>query len=142
MGSLIKASARGNPTFYLAIACIVVGLGISLSGCNRSETPIWSAEAKSPDAHWMASATTIENGGFGTGDVETSVYLTNISQSKPSIQILGFVNQNARPIGVTSVKMNWVTPSHLNVIYKDGAKLGFQLVKYADIDITVHKLDE
>jgi hypothetical protein len=111
---------------------------ILISGCSKDAPTIWSAEQKAPDGYWTASARTRENAGFGSGSVETSVYVTQDKIAAP-IQVLGFDNDNGRPIGVTSVNMQWLTPSHLDVTYKADATLGFQVVKYAGLEITAHQ---
>jgi len=36
--------------------------------------------------------------------------------------------------------MKWATPTHLEVMYDGRADLGFQVVKYAGIDISVRDL--
>lgn len=119
------------------MASVAMGICLLFSGCGNNASPIWSGHKKSPDGHWIATAETIENAGFGSGDVETSVYVAQNSQ--PPIEILVFINDNGRPIGVTSVELSWKTPSHLDVTYKAGARLDFQVVKCAGLDISVHQ---
>ena len=115
-------------------ACV---LGV---GCNGEGDMIWSAEARSPDGSWIASASTVENGGFGTGSIQTLVYLKRTSVSTPPEAILSFFH-DASPGGRTiHLTMNWKTPSHLEVTYDGHANLGFQVAKYAGIDISVRDL--
>ncbi len=58
-----------------------------------------------------------------------------IRTSKPSdeITILSFSNESQ----VADLKMDWVSPRHLNVTYPSYAELDFQAVKCAGIDISV-----
>ena len=97
---------------------------------------IWSAEAKSPSGDWIAQASTLQSSGFGTADVETGVYLKWAAGSHPPTLILGFSNGAAYPRGITSVKMRWVSNSHLDVTYNAGATLNFQAIKAGGIEIT------
>ena len=61
---------------------IVVGVCVLLSACQGPPT-VWTAEVRSPDGLWLASARTVQNGGFGSANIDTSVYLkrTNVSES-------------------------------------------------------------
>jgi hypothetical protein len=122
-----------------AILLIIVG-GFTLgSGCDPAT--IWSAEARSPDELWLASARTLENSGFGTGAYVTDVYLKRTNVSKPPQPILSFWHdpslaspQSGATINLT---MKWTTPTHLEVTYDGHADLGLQVVKYANIEISV-----
>jgi hypothetical protein len=73
----------------------------------------------------------------GTAYDATTVYLKWVSQ--PPIQILGFSHQYA----TMNLKMVWLAPRHLNVIYGesgrpgDKVEIGFQAIKCADVEITV-----
>jgi hypothetical protein len=125
-----------RPTMVLLL---IMGVCISAFGC-RDVATIWSAEARSPDGHWLASARTKQYGGPGAAGVQTSVYLKRTNDSRPPIEILGLSNESAYPPGITGVVMNWLTPSHLEVTYKGHASLYFQVVKCAGIDISVRDL--
>ena len=111
------------------------------SGCQDSAT-IWSAEVRSPDGNWLAKAHTEQYGGPGTASVQTSVYLRRINGSQPPVEILELSNDSAYPSGITSVDMNWVTPSRLDLAYKGHAILDFQVVKCAGIDISLRDLSK
>jgi hypothetical protein len=128
----------GSPfAILMAIALIIVGVCTLLSGCQDSAT-IWSAESPSPNGYWLASAKTEQFGGPGTAGVYTTVYLKQGSHSP--VQILTFSNESAYPSGITSVGMNWVSASHLEVTYKGHADLQFQVVKFAGVDVSVQDL--
>jgi hypothetical protein len=113
---------------------IIVGVCVLEFGC-RDSAVIWSAESRSPDGHYLASASTEQFGGPGTAAVETTVYLKEGSQSP--VEILELSNEGAYPAGITSVGMNWLTPSHLELTYKGHATVDFEAVKCAGIDISV-----
>ena len=93
------------------------GICVLASGCQDSAT-IWSAEVRSPDGNWLAKAHTEQYGGPGTASVQTSVYLRRINGSQPPVEILELSNDSAYPSGITSVDMNWVTPSRLDFATK------------------------
>jgi hypothetical protein len=122
-----------------AISLIIVGVFALGSGCDPAT--IWSAEARSPDGLWLASARTLENSGFGTGAFVTDVYLKRTNVSKPPQPILSFWHdpslaspQSGATINLT---MKWTTPAHLEATYDGHADLGLQVVKYANIEISV-----
>lgn len=111
-----------------------------MCGCPESYKEggtTWTAESRSPDGLWTATARSQQWGGPGTAYDATTVYLKWVSQ--PPIQILGFSHQYA----TMNLKMVWVAPRHLNVIYGesgrpgDKVEIGFQAIKCADVEITV-----
>jgi hypothetical protein len=132
------------------ISLIIIGVCVSSFGCHDAPT-IWTAEARSPDGLWIASARTIQNGGFGSAHIDTIVYLKSAKDSNPSREVLGFscdgpaprpyvINNVANAGGTINLTMKWVTPSHLNVMYDKHPDLYFQVVKFAGIDISVQDL--
>jgi hypothetical protein len=134
LGAAIRSVAR------MVIALLIVGSLVLVSGCRDKGTTIWSKEVRSPDGQWLAAAATKQWSGAGTAYVATSVYLKWMGGSQPPIEILGFSNDSAYPSGITNVKMEWVTPKHLEVTYGSHAKLDFQAVKCNGIDISVRDL--
>lgn len=130
-------------SFRVLIVCMIVALFVQLSGCSLSSldsATVWSAKSKSPDGKIVASAETIEIGGFGTaGPPATFVHLKYARVPGAGDLILGFGNPTARPVGVTAVKMKWVTNTHLDVTYTKPANLGFQAIKADGVQITVHQ---
>jgi len=124
------------------ILVVTVGLPmLGLLGC-RGEDTIWTREATSPDGRWQASARTVETGGFGTGDIETDVFLKWTKDSKPSEHILGFVHDPKSVSKTINLSMTWVTPSHLDVSYDGHATVDLQVVKYGDVDISLRDLSK
>ena len=60
------------PPSLLAGACVVS----MLVGCGRgSSNVVWRESFPSPDGRWVATATTIQNGGFGSAHIDTTVAL-------------------------------------------------------------------
>jgi hypothetical protein len=117
-----------------------VGFCVVASGCHDVATT-WSAEARSPDGLWIATARSQQWGGPGTAYDATSVYLRRAKASH-STQILLFSHQYA----TMHLKMKWVTPTHLDVTYGASTKPGdrisldFQVAKIDGIDISVQPL--
>jgi hypothetical protein len=96
--------------------------------------------ARSPDGHWPATARTKSWGGPGTAYDATTVYLTQLSQSPTAV--LGFLHQSQ----TMKLTMSWLAPRHLDVAYGpsdrsgDAVEITLQTVRFADVDITLHKL--
>lgn len=112
------------------------------SACDHSKT-IWSAETRSPDGSWLASARTVKNAGYGTAPVYTAVYLTRTNDSNPPAMIVSFlhdVSPDSRTRGTIHLTMKWETPSHLDMTYDGHADLGIQVAKYEGVEISVRDL--
>jgi len=140
---IIRPCAGIRSSIRTAISLIIIGVSVLGSGCQDVAT-IWTAEARSPDGYWLASASTVQHGGPGTAGIITSVYLkrTNVSQSP--MEVLGFSCNGpaSRPGGTINLTMKWVTPSHLEVAYDGHPDLYFQVVKIGGIDISVRDLSK
>lgn len=87
----------------------------------------------------MAQASTLQSSGLGTAAVGTGVYLKRIRSSNAPVQVLGFSNGSAYPVGSTAVKLAWVTDTHLDVAYNQDAKLNFKVAKVDGVEITAHQ---
>ncbi|MGB6679567.1 MAG: hypothetical protein WBE44_22925 [Terriglobales bacterium] len=118
-----------------AASLLVIGVCIVLSSCNPKTT--WSVEVPSPDGSWIASARTDQYSGPGNAGLYTGVYLRRTRGQKDPMEILLLDQQETGPI---TVKMNWLTPSHLEVTYTDNPTVDFQAVKAAGIEISVREL--
>jgi hypothetical protein len=74
--------------------------------------------------------------------MRTTVYLKSIKGAQPPTQVLVFSHQYA----TMNLKMEWVTPTHLEVTYgpserpADHVNLDFQVVECAGINISVRDL--
>jgi hypothetical protein len=107
---------------------------------------LWSADdpvSRSALSRWLMACECPNNGecGFGTGAVVTEVDLERTNVSKPPRPILSFWHdpsvaspQSGATINLT---MKWTTPTHLEVTYDGHVELGFQVVRYANIEISV-----
>lgn len=126
---------------------IVVGLCALGVACQDVST-VWTTDVASPDGRWIASALTEQHGGPGTAGIVTSVYLKQKNSSGPPTAILSFFCEGPVPHaytldnvanagGTIGLKMNWMSPSHLDVTYNGRASLDYQVAKMADIAISV-----
>lgn len=111
---------------------LTVSVCALLSACSNVAT-IWSTEVRSPDGQWRAIARTDQYSGPGNAGLYTTVTLKRTKGPKSPIDILAFT-QDAKSI---DLKMNWLTPLHLEVTYKQPAVIDFQAIKCAGIDISV-----
>lgn len=89
-------------------------------GLRRSAT-VWSVTSQSPDGKWLAVAHTVQYSGPGNDGVETIVEIKETKRRfifRTSERVLGFMND-----GVTiGLKMNWTSPSRLEVEFTDDPK--------------------
>lgn len=126
-----------------AVTFVTVFMCITLWACGGDPT-IWSATSQSPNGYWLAVAHTVQHTGPGYNGVETIVEIRRSADSpKHSQRVLAFSNDGAS----MELKMNWVSPSHLEVVYKDDPEmhehedmLYYQVIKTSGIDISVRKL--
>ena len=117
--------------------CLVLVSG-SVLGCRDVPTTTWSAETRSPDDKWLALARSERGGAYG-GDYDiTSITLKQIGGSQTPVEVLRF-SQNYPTM---YIKMDWVTPTHLNVTYGSHAQLGHRVSTLAGIEITVKDISD
>jgi hypothetical protein len=120
---------------------IVVGICVLGSACDESETT-WSAEARSPDGRWLATATSRSEGGGPTAYDYTIVELKPLTGSQPATRVLGFSHQYP----TMTLKMEWLSPKHLNVTYGtnpkpgDRVSLDSQVATFSGIEISARDL--
>jgi len=138
-GGLEILGMVGTLRCYGAIARILMGVCVFLSGCSGSET-IWSAESPSGDGSILASARTIANSGFGTGYIWTAVYTGGANRKQEPIEILELTDEFEMPSDEISVEMKWLTPTHLELTYRGHRTRYFQAIKWAGVDISVRDL--
>ena len=113
-----------------------------LAGCGQQhDPPIWSTQAASPDGKLIASAQTMQTGGFGTADAWTNVSLRQ-PWEKHSIVILSFDDNNipSLPVGDTAVGLHWLSNSHLCVTYGKNVGVLFQAIKALGTNISIEQV--
>jgi hypothetical protein len=137
----MKTGAGSRSAIPTAITHIIIAVCVVGSGCDDGLTT-WSAEAQSPDGIWRAAASSRSEGGGPTAYDFTTVDLKWLRGSHPSTRVLGFTHQ----FPTMNLKMEWITPRHLNVTYRpsarhgDHASLDFQVVKMSGIEISLRDL--
>jgi hypothetical protein len=121
-------------------------------GCTSKDSlTVWKDSVPSPDGLYVATVDTIQNGGFGSASIETSVYLAEVGRPEQPTQIVGlscdgpmprpYVLDNvANKGGSVHMTVKWVTPTHLLVTYEGHAEIDFQAVKFGKIEITLQNL--
>jgi hypothetical protein len=133
---------------FVTLLCLWIVLIVVTNCDSKRDLTVWAAQVPSPDLQWIASANTIQNGGFGSGGISTSVYLARTGSRDSPIEVLAFscdgpmprpyvLDNVANKGGSIGLTMKWITPSHLHVVYEDHPQLDFQAVKLAGIDITI-----
>ena len=138
----------------VALLCLISVVLVSVTSCgDKRDLTVWTAQVPSPDLQWIASADTVQNGGFGSGGISTSVYLARDCSRESPIEVLAFscdgplprpyvLDNVANKGGSIGLTMKWITPSHLHVVYEGHPQLAFQAVKLAGIDITIENRSE
>lgn len=132
-----------KPSFMLRRTMILATLlACALgAGCRKYPT-IWSATSLSSDGRWIAVAHTVQYTGPGTDSVETVVEIKDLKRnalSRRSERVLGFANDGAS----MGLKMTWVTPSRLEVVFRDDPNvLYYQVVRTSGIEISVRDLSK
>lgn len=105
---------------------------------------------RSPDGKSIAVAQTVQAGGFGTANIDTSVFLVLTRYSNKAQHILGFACQGPVPHpyvldnaanggGTIGLKMRWIDSSHLEVTYTGEPNLYFQVVKLWGVEILLRR---
>lgn len=110
-----------------------------LGSCREDDASTWSAEVRSPDGHWLATAESRYGAGPGTAWAATSVYLRQASQSPT--EVLEFDQQFSH----MHLTMQWLTPRDLEVSYGprgpgDNVGVDLQVVRVADVNISLRKV--
>jgi hypothetical protein len=111
---------------------------------------VWKAQTQSPDGLWLAKADTVQNGGFGSAEIHTSVFLERESAKARPQEVLVVecdgpmphpyaLDNDANKGGCVGLTMTWPTSKHLHLTYetRQGTDVVFQAVRFGDVDITV-----
>jgi hypothetical protein len=151
LDGMLKVTAKPHAPRRI-LAAIVLAASLAVSGCtSRDDLVVWKALAPSPDGQWIASADTVQNGGFGSADITTSVYLQRAGDAHPPVAILElsctgpmphpYVLDNvANAGGSIHLSMKWLDGSHLHVTYDTNPSVIFRATKFRDVSVTVKDL--
>lgn len=124
---------------------------IWLCSCKADQPPtIWKNDLLSPNGKWTAIAYTVQNGGFGSASIETVVELKSmdgtVNSAKPH-DVLSFTcyGPAARPYtlsdenrgGSIHLDLRWTDATHLKATYDGRADINLQVVRLADVNISL-----
>lgn len=134
MVNFMSGPNRGSSSAALKLILpAVLATLLLLTGCKAA--PTWSTESRSPDGRMVAKAEAFTNGGFAApGPSSTFVYLNQTKGSQKPMLIFAFSEGSP---GSMQVKMNWLSPSHLEVMYEGQRTIDFQAIRCAGVDISV-----
>lgn len=136
----VNRAARAS--FLLITVCVV------LAGCGRTNSlVVWRKDVVSSDGLWIARAETVQNGGFGSAAIDTSVYLIQRGTHSKLHHVLGFscpgpvphpyvLDESANKGGTIDLRMQWVSPSHLLVTYTGNPSVYLEAGKYSGVTVT------
>lgn len=137
--------ARGQ-RFWRLFLWVTVPVVLTACKPTLDDLTVWKAQLPSPDGQWIASARTIQNGGFGSGDIGTVVYLHRQGDARAPQEIIEFdggavahsyvLDNVANRGGGIGLTMHWATLTHLVVTYQSNPTIDFQVVKLQDVAIT------
>lgn len=129
----------GSGSFRTAALFILGVVFLVTSSCSNSEQT-WLTEVRSPDGKFIATARTLQPGGWGTGaPPETSVDLNWTTGSQKPAEILQFVGDVDQPDNM-KVGMVWLSPTQLEITYKPKRIIQFQAVRCFNVDITAREI--
>jgi hypothetical protein len=125
---------------FRTLALFVVAIvWLATSSCSNSEQT-WLAQVRSPDGKFVATARTLQPGGWGTSSPpETSVDLNWTTGSQKPAEILQFVGDVDQPDNM-KVGMVWLSPTQLEITYKPKRIIQFQAVRCFNVDITAREI--
>jgi hypothetical protein len=127
----------------LAISAVLLG---NFLGCQNDPT-VWIKDFRSPDQAWVATARTRQWGGFGTAWVETTVSIKKVdgtvNRGKP-FDVLSYPDGGSGgPAYVLSdanadrdLKVNWLSPTHLEIAHTSPINPDLEVVRFSNIDIS------
>jgi hypothetical protein len=138
INSRLCNSSECGKNDHMGLWVTMVLLCSFIAGCKDVGT-IWSTESRSPDGQWVALARTDQYGGPGTAGILSTVYLKSVKGPQDRIKVLLLSTQEATSL---NVELNWLTPSHLEIAYRQPASIDFQAIKCAAIEISVRDLSK
>ena len=137
----------------LFLTSLTTGLCVLLSCCtSEDDVTVWKATFPSPDGPYIATARTLQNGGFGSNSIQTEVLLSQAGRTAHPIEVAGFgcdgpmprpytLDNVANAGGSIDLHIEWITPNHLHVTYRNHPEIYFQAIKFDNVVITLDGLD-
>ena len=147
---MLSLSAKRH-AFLGASTSVIVGCLISTGCTSKEDLTVWNVEVPSPDTQWIASAGSVQNGGFGSAHIATTVYLRKNRDSGPGIAVLEFscsgpmprpyvLDNVANAGGSIHLSMRWLDSSHLQVTYDGHPDLVLRIATFQGVSITAEDL--
>jgi hypothetical protein len=130
-----KFVAADGRALRLLREVVLATLCMTLLGCGPKT--VWSTTAVSPDGKWIAGARAQMWSGPGIGTVGSSVYLLRARDSRDPRDVVGYLEgaESPRP------QIEWRSANDLVVRVPNPANLNLQVVKFADIRISVEPIE-
>jgi hypothetical protein len=128
-----------NPIIRKVVLILLVGITTAIVACEQDVQETWSAKVASPDNKWIALGRSEQHFGPGNAAVVTSVSLAPVSKQKHEEPVLDFLDNFSASEGPTKVKMRWLNSTHLDIALSRHPDVNLQVVRYGDIDISVHE---
>jgi hypothetical protein len=138
-----KVSAKPRVLFLLILGAAI------WSGCvSKKGLTVWTLEVPSPDGKWVAIADTVQNGGFGSAYIATSVYLRRTRSSREATTMLELscqgqiphpyaLDNSANAGGSVHLAVQWLDSSHLHVTYDSHPEVLFHALTLGEVHISV-----
>jgi hypothetical protein len=132
-----------------AIGVIAVAACALTAGCTqRDDLLVWKIELSSPDGSFVARADTVQNGGFGTASIDTTVFLRRANSPAPGHAVVVLecdgpvphpyvLDNGANKGGTVHLKLHWDGPSHLSVTYDGRARKQMHETRYNGMTISL-----
>jgi hypothetical protein len=128
---------KSNLSHWLILSMAVVMPLVTL-GCK--DRPIWSTESRSPDGKMVAIAQKFSNSGFAApGPDAAFVYLRLTTEPEPGTLILALSEGGLEAQG-GDIRLDWLSPTHLEVTYPGQQNIDFQAIKYAGVEISIQQV--
>ena len=109
-------------------------MAMSLLGCaSHDDLTVWKESFPSPDGSWVATAQTVQNGGFGSASIDTSVVLQRTG-GKESTLVLSLacdgplvhpykLDNIANRGGSVELIVRWLDGAHLHLTFQNHPRI-------------------
>jgi hypothetical protein len=114
---------------------VVAAFAIPLAACDPTDI-LSKEETQSPDGYWTVQTVIQRTSGPGINSMDTYVFLSRTSDKGKGTQILG-LNDNTEDQG--GVEVNWRDKTHLELSRHPATRVDFQVVKFADVEISLRE---
>lgn len=115
----------------------MAGLGLLIASCDSNPEIIPKDEVKSPDGYWVVKTQLERWSGPGNNYLDSSVTLARAKGQEKPQEILSL---DIPTDDLGDVVVTWRDSHHLELGYRKGAKVTFQVVKCADLEISATRM--